>query len=168
MTLNRQIICFLSLWGFLCSLYLAPAIANTEMTVQISDITDGDSLRAGSLRLRLFGIDAPELQQTCQSAEGEDYACGIVARNRMRDIVPIGTYLRCTHMDTDRYKRLIVACANQKGDIAEQLIAEGFAIAHRYYSKRYVPAELHARKNRLGLWAGTFQDPYEYRRAQRK
>ena len=168
MTVIRLTLPMLCTW-FMFSLTTLPAAATTtHLEVQISAVSDGDSLRAGAMRLRLFGIDAPELAQKCQSSDGRDYACGIVARDRMRELVPIGTDLQCTHLDTDRYKRLVVSCKNKDGDIAEQLIAEGLAIAYRYYSQRYVPAELYARENRLGLWAGSFQEPYEFRRAQRQ
>ena len=168
MTVTRLMIPVLCTWFMLGLINLPAAAATKTLEVQVSAVTDGDSLRAGAMRLRLFGIDAPELAQKCQSAEGHDYACGIVARDRMRELVPIGTDLQCTHLDTDRYKRLVVSCKNENGDIAEQLIAEGLAIAYRYYSHRYVPAELYARENRLGIWAGSFQEPYEFRRAQRQ
>ena len=46
------------------------ALASGALKVEVTAVTDGDSLRAGDLRLRLFGIDAPEIQQVCQSADG--------------------------------------------------------------------------------------------------
>jgi endonuclease YncB( thermonuclease family) len=39
-------------------------------------VTDGDSLRRGEQRIRLFGIDASELDQECLDATGRSYACG--------------------------------------------------------------------------------------------
>ena len=38
--------------------------------VQITKVSDGDSLRSGTLRIRLFGIDAPELNQECKDQNG--------------------------------------------------------------------------------------------------
>ena len=38
--------------------------------VSITHISDGDSLRSGKLRIRLFGIDAPEKTQHCTDANG--------------------------------------------------------------------------------------------------
>ena len=48
-----------------------PAIARAASydlsgRVQITKVSDGDSLRSGTLRIRLFGIDAPELKQECK------------------------------------------------------------------------------------------------------
>ncbi|MEK9710136.1 MAG: thermonuclease family protein, partial [Alphaproteobacteria bacterium] len=42
--------------------------------VQITKVSDGDSLRSGDLRIRLFGIDAPELKQ--QSADQNGFLGG--------------------------------------------------------------------------------------------
>ncbi len=52
-------------------------------------VTDGDTLVvngkrqrtrcAGGTRVRLFGIDAPELKQTCKHPSGRDFLCGRAA-----------------------------------------------------------------------------------------
>ena len=48
------------------SIYAPDFFADTDAkTLRVTAITDADSLRAGDLRLRLHGIDAPELRQTC-------------------------------------------------------------------------------------------------------
>ena len=39
-------------------------------------VSDGDSIRIGKLRIRIHGIDAPELRQQCEDARGRAYACG--------------------------------------------------------------------------------------------
>ena len=38
-------------------------------------VNDGDSITIAGERIRLRGIDAPELSQTCER-DGQDYACG--------------------------------------------------------------------------------------------
>ena len=43
-----------------------------------SSVTDGDTLRIGSERIRLHGIDAPESAQSCR-AGGETWVCGAAA-----------------------------------------------------------------------------------------
>ncbi len=42
---------------------------------------DGDSLTIGVTRIRLFGIDAPELNQVCQRG-GRAWSCGQAAAER--------------------------------------------------------------------------------------
>ena len=49
--------------------------APTFITGRISKVTDGDTWVVKGVHIRLHGIDAPELRQTCQSASGTTYAC---------------------------------------------------------------------------------------------
>jgi hypothetical protein len=46
------------------------------------------------------------------------------------------------------------------------MVAQGQALAYRKYSGRYVPDEEKARAARLGLWAGEFQPPWDFRRGK--
>ena len=39
---------------------------------------DGDTLQLGDMRLRLHGIDAPELRQTCENAAGAIWSCMVL------------------------------------------------------------------------------------------
>ena len=41
------------------------AVARADVTGE-AEVTDGDSLRIAGQRVRLHGIDAPELHQTCK------------------------------------------------------------------------------------------------------
>ena len=50
---------------------------------------DGDTLQVGDTRLRLHGIDAPELRQTCEDNSGEAWACGRRLRRPFRLAQPI-------------------------------------------------------------------------------
>ena len=52
--------------------------------VGVTRVTDGDSLRSGRLKIRLFGIDAPELKQQCETDDGSSWSCGLAARDAMR------------------------------------------------------------------------------------
>ena len=135
----------------------------------VQKVTDGDSIRAylpsgAVVRLRLHGIDAPEMRQSCADASGQPYPCGQVAQVRMAQLAPSGGALFCTHLDTDRYKRLVVRCVRDGQDIAETLVKEGLALAYRRYDDAYIPAEDTARRHKRGLWAGTFLAPWDWRR----
>jgi endonuclease YncB( thermonuclease family) len=37
---------------------------------------DGDTLKSSTTEVRLYGIDAPELAETCTDANGKEWACG--------------------------------------------------------------------------------------------
>src|SRR5262245_59324026 len=46
-------------------------------------VIDGDSLRTGSEEIRLVGIDAPELRQTCRDGQDREWSCGRAAKARL-------------------------------------------------------------------------------------
>ena len=50
---------------------------------------DGDSLTLGAERLRLEGIDAPELNQSCER-EGKAWACRCISPTAIGDDVGVG------------------------------------------------------------------------------
>ncbi len=50
-------------------------------------IHDGDSLTLGNARYRLHDIDAPELDQVCLDENGGVWACGIQARDRLKEFI---------------------------------------------------------------------------------
>jgi len=69
-------------------------------------VVDGDSLRCGSERLRLLGIDAPELHgcpswRTCVSGDGE------AAKESLQDAVGSGR-VRYRFVTRDRFGRAVV------------------------------------------------------------
>lgn len=142
----------------------APPTA-ARMTLRVS-ATDGDTLASGGQRLRLHGIDAPEMRQSC-TRQGRAYACGEEARRALARILG-GGMVACEALDTDRYGRRIVRCTNAEGqDISAALVAEGWAVAYRRYAQDYVRQEAEARQAGRGLWGGTFEAPEAYRARQR-
>ena len=50
-------------------------------------VTDGDSLRFGKERIRLFGIDAPEIKQICNDKFKKPYACGEEAKKNLDEFI---------------------------------------------------------------------------------
>ena len=46
-------------------------------------VTDGDSFRFGKERIRLFGIDAPEIKQICNDKFKKPYSCGEEAKKKL-------------------------------------------------------------------------------------
>jgi len=64
----------------------------------------------------------------------------------------------------DRYKRNIGICYVKNIDINKWLVKNGHALAYSKYSKKYVLDEQYAKKNKLGVWKGTFTEPEKWRR----
>ncbi|RFB93480.1 exopolysaccharide biosynthesis protein [Rhizobium leguminosarum bv. trifolii] len=119
---------------------------------------DGDSLTLGGERLRLEGIDAPELNQSCERA-GNAWACGRAARAALQGMVlASGTF--CQGSRRDRYDRLLVIChSGAGGDINAAMVRGGMAISYGGYGRE----EAVARAAKAGLWAGTFERPRDVR-----
>lgn len=90
-------------------------------------ITDGDTIRAGDVRVRLWGIDAPEMSE----------AGGQAAKQHLRRITA-GQELRCEVVDVDRYGRLVGRCELPGGrDVACEMVADGHARDWPKYSGGY-------------------------------
>jgi endonuclease YncB( thermonuclease family) len=127
---------------------------------------DGDSLRRGDVELRLHGIDAPELHQECQRADGEAYACGREARSHLAKLVA-GVDLTCVVFETDRYGRQVATCSAGNIDINAEMVRSGWATAYARHGSDYLPDEQSARSARLGIWQGRFEQPEAWRNRHR-
>ena len=133
-------------------------------TIQAA-VVDGDTLSSGGERLRLNGIDAPEMAQLCERG-GSGYRCGEQARAALGQIIGSGA-LTCWSIGVDRYDRRVVRCMNEQGqDISAAMVAAGWAMAYRQYAMDYVPQEDEARSRGRGIWAGDFDRPWDWRRRQ--
>ena len=51
-----------------------------------------------------------------------------------------------------------------KININKWMVSNGYAVAYKKYSKKFVAQENIAKKEKLGLWAGTFEMPWEWRK----
>jgi len=136
----------------------AQAVAGTA-TAQ-----DGDSLLVGATRVRLFGIDAPELDQTCQR-DGTSWPCGEAARTQLAELVA-GRQVECNGQGVDQHGRVLAICRAGREQLNQVMVEQGWALAYREFSDQYVPAELEARTRRLGIWTSTFALPGDHRMAK--
>ena len=146
-------------------LCLTGAARAETLTGQVR-VVDGDTLVLDGTRVRLDGIDALETGQTC-ARNGTGWACGSSATEAMRRLID-RRQVRCEVSGRDRYGRAIAACFARGQDLQEELVRQGLALAYRRYSTRYVPAEDAARAARAGIWAGSFVEPWRWRRQQRR
>ena len=129
-------------------------------------VTDGDTIRFGETRVRLFGIDAPEIKQTCDF-EDKTWNCGIEARIALVKMIA-EQEVSCEKKDKDRYGRIVAVCMAGGVNLNALMVREGWALAYRKYSRDYVDEELIARRGKTGLWKGTFKFPWEWRRSKRR
>lgn len=126
---------------------------------------DGDTLRAANgQEYRIFGIDAPELYQSCKNEKGKDWACGRAAKTALAKLIR-GGEVSCIEKATDRYGRNVAQCgAGKVTDVGEIMVREGYAIdLGRKTNYAYASTEKEAKAAKRGIWAGTFQRPAEWR-----
>ena len=156
----------------LLSSIINSAISFEKTIIGKANVTDGDTIKINDQKIRLFGIDAPETKQFCKEVYlsflifnfKRDYKCGEKSTNALKKKIQ-GKNIRClVQNDKDRYRRNIGICYLKKQDINSWLVKNGYAIAYRRYSKKYINDEQYAEDNKLGIWQGTFMKPEKWRR----
>ena len=125
-------------------------------------IVDGDTIYLKNEKIRFSGIDTPEIKQTCNK-NNETIKCGIQAKELL--INKIGNNkVKCIKNGLDKYNRILAECFVNNQSLSKYLVREGYAFAYRKYSTKYIPDEDYAKKNKKGMWAMTFEYPWDYRR----
>ena len=127
-------------------------------------ITDADTVRIDGEKLRFKHVDAPETKQMCQDEDGYDYECGVTATNALK--TKIGdSPIRCVVVEKRKtYGRFLVECSLEELALGQWLVVNGYALAYRKYSMRYVEEEDEAKAAKRGIWSGTFTPPWEWRK----
>lgn len=146
---------------FIFILLLPFTVLADESIIKIVSIPDGDTLNIingnnKKVKIRLYGIDAPETTQKYGQAS-RDYLRKIVKNKRL-------TY---KIRSKDDYGRVVATLYGDNKDLNYEMIKAGWAWHYRYYykSKKYAEAEKNARNQKIGLWKGDNpQAPWEYRK----
>lgn len=155
-------------WIFLILLsigaYVAGKLPPPERTVTgevqgTATASDGDSLRLGGHRIRLEGIDAPEIGQTCRRGEAT-WDCGGEAHERLKSLVR-GIATACRLHGNDRYGRELGVCEAGQRDLGREMVLSGYAVSYG----RYQNEEDEAREGRVGIWSGHFVRPQAWRQS---
>ena len=141
---------------------ILPVLAAISILQGNPRVVDGDTLVVSGQRVRLDGIDAPETRQLCHRG-GEEWRCGIASTNALQALIG-PRMVRCEVTGTDRYRRSIATCWSATTNLNEEMVRQGWAMAYRHYSTRYVPDEDEAKRSKAGIWASEFTPPWEGRR----
>lgn len=148
---------------------LAELITETRAGSQIK-VVDGDSLEIGARRIRLLGIDAPELFQECFDTEGVLYACGRQAKDYLQSMIDEGLSqgekVKCKTYDVDRYHRDLSICHVGKRNLNFDMVKAGYAIS--YKSEMFSAPEKKAKSAHKGIWQGKFMRPELFRTLKRE
>jgi endonuclease YncB( thermonuclease family) len=123
-----------------------------------AEVVDGDTLRIGGTRIRLTGLDAPEIDQTCSDGQGVSWACGREARGFVVALVAHRA-VDCQGSGVDRYGRTLARCSADGADLGAQIVSAGWAVTDMGYLAEATAAQSQKR----GIWSGSFIAPAEWR-----
>ncbi|EAI4331384.1 thermonuclease [Campylobacter upsaliensis] len=139
-----------------------------ELTGKVSRVIDGDTIELlakenpynhiTKLKIRLYGIDAPELKQA-YGKEAKEYLSALVLKQEVSLIIE----------NKDKYERIVGTIFLKGKDINKEMVKNGYAHAYESFSKKYLAEQADAKMFKLGLW----QDekavkPSEFRKQQIK
>ncbi len=145
----------------------APAVNMQDLPVvsgRVSVIT-GDTLRMKGKYISLYGIDAPELNQTCANRSGRSYHCGKAAARWLSDwLINADVGVDCRILQKDSRGNMVGVCSLGPYDIGAAMANAGWAVAYTKYTDIYVPYEQQAQQKRVGLWQGRFYKPWDWRK----
>ena len=157
-----KILNFKFLFLFFIFLFFYNGMQDKKTITGNAIIIDGDTIHINNDKIRLHGIDAPEINQTCIYNQKE-WDCGKKSYEFLKNLTFKKT-VSCNIMNKDKYKRYIGICYVNKKNINSYIVEKGWAIAYRYYSKDYIEKEFIAKKNKSGIWKGEFEAPYLFRK----
>lgn len=134
-----------------------------ELVCTVKSVYDGDTLTAhcpeGEVKVRVFGIDAPEMGQK---------PWGVQSRDVFRGLANHGGTIRLRVADQDRYGRTVAQVFAGERDLGLEMVQQGRAIVYAQYndSPVYQQAQTEAQQARRGVWekSGGQQDPAAWRR----
>ena len=135
--------------------------------VGVASVIDGDTIEVHGQRIRFNGIDAPESRQYCTDAKGFEYPCGRRSAQALDGFLSVSKPVNCAFVTWDRYGRFVADCRRADGaSIADWMVAQGQALDWpRYSHGAYAQLQAKAEAAKVGVWAGAFQAPWEWRAA---
>ena len=153
--------------------FLAQKLNSAEI-YGVPKIIDGDTVQINTKKIRLEGIDAPEIKQQCKKQFlkvsaiigfefNKNYSCGVIAKKKLINKIN-DSKIRCISSSKDRYKRFLATCYKDKINLNKWMVRNGYALAYKRYSKDYVRDQAYAKENELGVWEGSFMMPEKWRK----
>ena len=141
------------------------------VTATITKISDGDTVQAitpegTKLKVRLYGIDAPETQKG--NKPGEPF--GNTSRDYLSSMVNQRS-VKVEILDIDCYRRMVAILWLAERIVNQEMIAAGMAEAYVEYLKQpyrvpFIPAEQEAKAQGRGVWSqgSLYERPSQFRK----
>jgi endonuclease YncB( thermonuclease family) len=131
------------------------------------EVIDADVLKFGTQRVILWGIDAPEKNQTCQ-LNGQLWGCYDVSFRYLQLLAGRGE-VTCTYKsDPDPFGRRFGVCESGGEDLNAEMVKAGMALAFDEQSDDYDPEMADAITAAVGVWQPgvKFEEPWKFRRRE--
>lgn len=110
----------------------SPGEAASDISCSRIIVVDGDTFRCDGKRIRLQGIDAPELDGHCRPGRQCTPGDPVASTDNLKGLMARGTN-RCNQTDTDRYGRIVARCTSGGADLSCEQVRSGHAVL------RYAP-----------------------------
>lgn len=146
------------------------AVQGNNLPTVVS-VGDGDTIKVKrqqqTITLRLSCIDAPEMKQN---------PWGVRSRDRLKQLLPLGTPVNIRTVDQDKYGRTVAEVFSQGRSINLQMVREGHAVVYRQYlngcattKNQYLVSEGQAKSKKLGFWNQAKPVmPWDFRRGKNR
>lgn len=150
-------------FSFCFLLLLQLNVASAEIIKGRAVIVDGDTINLGDVKVRLYGIDAPEAGQKCNKKNGGKWNCGKEAIRTLKRLIS-KNLVTCKGKKWDSFDRLIAVCHVGKIELNRRLVRVGLAWNFDKYSSTYKSLENRSRKLKLGVFQADTIKPWVYRK----
>lgn len=143
------------------ALYASPARADQTGTAAV---IDGETLEMQGQVVKLFGIDALEVDQICLNGN-RPWPCGEESVRSLSALVS-GQPIRCLTI-RNVSGSILATCDLNGEDLGAWMVSSGWAFADRSASGDYAPNEEIAQSAREGVWSGEYVTPWDWRDGKR-
>jgi endonuclease YncB( thermonuclease family) len=123
---------------------------------------EGDMLSVNGGLVKLWGVDAPDTGQKCQSNAGQEYDCFESSRAALDRYIN-GRTVECHIRGKDSFGQPVGTCGVAGLDLAALMVRGGWALAFQRLAPEYAQLEGMAQGKRAGLWAGIVEPPWDWR-----
>jgi endonuclease YncB( thermonuclease family) len=129
---------------------LAVAVGPVELT-GTARVIDADIIAIGNQRIILWGVDAPERNQTCRLG-GRQWGCWQAAARNLQTLAEDRRVSCAPHGERDPLGRVFAVCHSGDVDIGKAMVESGLARAYLKQSDIYAAEEKSAKVAKVGLW----------------
>lgn len=140
-----------------------------EILLTDIDVIDGDTIQGldesgKKIKVRMIGIDAPEIGQPMSTESAEELRSCIGGESRALLFID-------TNIPKDKYGRTLARVESAEIDCNQQQIEKGMAWFYAgsgedivgEYNDTYNQAHDYAQDNQMGVWAMDLEKPWDYR-----